>query len=111
MSPPPQKRPTRSPAWAVKLPATPKSNPGARTRQQSSSAKYSAKAVRRGAWACLEVLNTDTGLWLPASRPSLLRVQSLVEEHLEVRLVPQASLGGQSSCPRKVGCRQTDCDG
>ena len=42
----------------------------------------------------LEIVKTEADLSLPASRPSLLGVQSLVEQHLEVRLVPQPFLGG-----------------
>jgi hypothetical protein len=44
-------------------------------------------------------------LRLPASRPSLLGVQSLVQQHIDVRLVSQSFLGGQGSCPCEVGFR------
>jgi len=42
----------------------------------------------------LGVCQHETGLWLPESRPSFLGIQSLVEKHLEVGLVPQPFLGG-----------------
>ena len=47
---------------------------------------------------------------LPSARPFLLGVQSLVQQHFEVRLVPQPLLGGEGSGSREVIFRQPDCD-
>src|SRR5436309_5122739 len=56
------------------------------------------------------MVNTETHLRLPAARPFLLGVQSLVQQHFEVRLVPQPLLGGEGSGSRQVSFRQPDCD-
>ena len=56
------------------------------------------------------MVTTETHLWLPAARPFLLGVQSLVQQHFEVRLVPQPLLGGEGSGSREVIFRQPDCD-
>src|SRR6267143_1213364 len=47
---------------------------------------------------------------LPAARPFLLGIQSLVQQHFEVRLVPQPFLGGEGSGSREVIFRQPDRD-
>src|SRR5437879_6051627 len=57
------------------------------------------------------MVNTETHLWLPAARPFLLGVQSLVQQHFEVRLVPQPFLSGEGPGSREVIFRQSDCDG
>ena len=54
---------------------------------------------------------TETDLWLSASSPFLLGVQSLVEQHLEVGLVPQPLLGGQRSGSDEISFRQANCYG
>src|ERR1700694_4618471 len=57
------------------------------------------------------MVNTETHVWLlPAARPFLLGVQSLVQQHFEVRLVPQPLLSGEGSSSREVIFRQPDCD-
>src|SRR5260370_5434854 len=56
------------------------------------------------------MVNTETHLWLPAARPFFLGVQSLVQQHFEIRLVPQPLLGGEGSGSREVILRQPDCD-
>jgi hypothetical protein len=47
---------------------------------------------------------------LPAAGPFLLGVQSLVQQHFEVRLVPQPLLGGEGSSSREVIFGQPDSD-
>src|SRR5258708_19593981 len=47
---------------------------------------------------------------LPAPRSFLLGVQSLVQQHFEIRLVPQPLLGGEGSGSGEVIFRQPDCD-
>ena len=56
------------------------------------------------------MVNAETHLWLSAARPFLLGVQSLVQQHFEVRLVSQPLLGGEGSGSREVIFRQPDCD-
>ena len=56
------------------------------------------------------MVNTEPRLWLPAARPFLLGVQSLVQQHFEVCLVPQPLLGGEGSGSREVIFRQPDGD-
>src|SRR5438876_5677270 len=56
------------------------------------------------------MVNTETHLRLPAARPFLLGVQSLVQQHFEIRLVPQPLLGGEGSGSREVILRPPDCD-
>src|SRR4030081_1530571 len=55
------------------------------------------------------MVNTEPRLWLPAARPFLLGVQSLVKQHFKVRLVPQSLLGGPASGSREVIFRQPHC--
>src|SRR5204863_7292703 len=56
------------------------------------------------------MVKTEPRLWLPAAGPFLFGVQSLVQQHFEVRLVPQPLLGGEGSGSREVIFRQPDCD-
>src|SRR5258708_16758526 len=56
------------------------------------------------------MVNTETHVRLPAPRSFLLGVQSLVQQHFEIRLVPQPLLGGEGSDSREVILRQPDCD-
>src|ERR1700686_2567817 len=56
------------------------------------------------------MVNTETHPWLPAAHPFLLGVQSLVQQHFDVRLVPQPLLGGEGSGSREVIFRQPNCD-
>src|SRR5207247_419083 len=64
-------------------------------------------------WACAQPLRNGQHRNPPVATggpPFLLGVQSFVQQHFEVRLVPQSLLGGEGPGSGEVIFRQPDCD-